>query len=154
MDKPDDTLTLFQQYCRGDLTLGQWYQRVVKLPAEELVRRLGGSEWFANKIEVPGETIYEVITEEDKTGFGIAVVEIVHSQPHHHYHTQERYVLVEGALEVYLPGQRVRLEKAGESVMIPCAATHSARGIYGPARVIAVTIPAWASSDHAHYLSR
>lgn len=103
------------------------------------------------KIELPNETIYEILCEEDGLGCGAAVADIVCSEAHHHEVMTEVYVLVSGALRLYLvePNQVIHLSARGQSFTILPGITHFAEQVgEEPARVIVNSIPSWTPSDH------
>lgn len=105
--------------------------------------------WFKNRVEVPGETIFEIVTEGDGVDFGVAEVEIIDSLAHFHKETREVYILLSGKLEIRLNDKTVVLENYGETVTIPQNVVHSAKSLgYGPAGVLIVTMPAWTQADH------
>ncbi|MBI2637719.1 MAG: cupin domain-containing protein [Candidatus Sungbacteria bacterium] len=105
---------------------------------------------YKNRIEVPGEVIFEVITAEDGEGFGQAIVDIHASKEHYHTRTVEFYTLISGRLAVYINGKATLLESPGDTAKIPIGAWHWAesRPESSSARVSVITIPAWSESDH------
>lgn len=106
--------------------------------------------WYKNKVEVPVEVIYEIVTESDGLGWGVAVAEVTMSKPHFHKHTEEEYLLLSGKLNVHVGGTTYFLEKPGDKVHIFPGAVHWAESPdldnVGSIRVI--TIPAWTPEDH------
>lgn len=103
---------------------------------------------YKNKVENPGETVYEIIVAKDDVGFGLAIVDIKKSQLHVHREITEDYLVRNGTLEVILNGKCQVLRK-GESITIPPNVEHEARSLeQNPARIIVVSYPAWTSEDH------
>jgi len=100
------------------------------------------------KIEVSGETIYEVVTEKDDPRFSFAVAEIEQSQAHFHKKTIEVYILISGKLEVRIGHCAIILSRPGDIVTIPLDAVHSARSLVRERSWVAVlTLPPWSSKD-------
>ena len=106
--------------------------------------------WYKNKVELPEEVIYEIVTKEDDQGFGLAVADVIRSKPHRHLITAESYVLLSGRLLVYIGNCPFSLERPGALIKIPLGATHWAETLnHGcPARISIVTIQAWTPEDH------
>jgi len=105
--------------------------------------------WYKNKVEIPGETIYEIVTAQDNAGFGLAVAEIEKSQPHYHLKTHETYTLISGILNVHIGESVVRLIVPGKSVEIPMDVIHWAEKIGEERpRISVLTVPAWVPEDH------
>lgn len=107
--------------------------------------------WYKRKVVVPDgqETIYEIITEEDGLGFGLAVADVVRSVPHLHRHTREKYVLVSGRLQVVIGNGTHHLCEPGHAVDIPLNAVHWAKSANeAPARILVLTFPPWSPDDH------
>ena len=115
------------------------------------------SQWYKNHIVVPCEEIFEIVTDTDGLGWGLAVARIVESRPHVHEKTKETYTLISGVLKVHLwpPDidalpKIILLAEPGQSVAIPANVTHWAespdenRG----AMVLVLSIPAWNKEDH------
>lgn len=102
-------------------------------------------QWYKNKIDLPKETIYEIITADDNTGFGIALADIKKSDPHFHRKTVEVYTLISGKLVVHLGDHKVVLLSRGDTVTIPPCTIHWAEG---DGRILVETIPAWIFEDH------
>lgn len=113
------------------------------------MKRREDTVWYKNKVEVLGETIYEIVTAEDNAGFGLAVAEIEKSQPHYHLKTRETYTLISGVLRVHIGEHMKVLEHAGESAQIPKGVTHWAEQVGKEIpRVSILAIPAWTPKDH------
>lgn len=110
------------------------------------------SNWYKREpVNVPGEVIYEVVTSEDGQDFGLAIVDIIEAQPHHHTKTRETYVLISGEIEVMIDSKPHKLTKPGRSLEIPLNSVHFGRSLgTGAARVAVVTIPPWSADDHHH----
>ncbi|TSC82775.1 MAG: hypothetical protein G01um101420_133 [Parcubacteria group bacterium Gr01-1014_20] len=109
--------------------------------------------WYKSKFEAPdgNETVYEVVTSGDGTGFGIAVADIIQSKPHRHEKMIETYTLVEGMLAVRIDDRVFLLSVEGQSIQIFPGQVHSAWSHYGrehPARVLVFSSPAWTLEDH------
>lgn len=106
--------------------------------------------WYKGEpVRIPGEVIYEVITEEDGQEFGVAIADVEEAQPHHHNKTSETYVLVSGEIEINIDGARHKLTRPGESIEIPLGKVHFGKSLGdGPARVAVITTPPWSSEDH------
>lgn len=104
-------------------------------------------------VVVPGERIFEYVTAADQQPYGIAIAEIMASQPHRHDRTRECYTLLRGRLEVFLKiggeaGSAI-LSRFGDNVVIPIGATHWARSLGDrPAIVAVASTPAWTPEDH------
>lgn len=100
------------------------------------------------RIDLPKETIYEMIGAQDGLGWSLAIADIIQSEPHFHRHTLETYTVVEGDLEVNLEG-RFYLLHPGDSMLIPLLSVHSARSLTDqPARILVSCIPGWTAEDH------
>lgn len=106
--------------------------------------------WYKNKVEVPGETIYEIITKEDDEGFGLALAVISKSEPHYHNDTLEQYTLLDGKLLVHIGRHQIMLEKPLYTVIIPKGKVHWAEACPkgSSAKVQVITSPAWTPEDH------
>ncbi|MDP3785206.1 MAG: cupin domain-containing protein [bacterium] len=105
------------------------------------------SAWYRRKIVRPGETIYELRIPK-RFGFGLAIAEIRHSEPHLHERTEERYVPVDGGLVLYLGGESYPLSR-DDNQLVPIGTVHWAESTDGtPARVLVITDPPWRKSDH------
>lgn len=103
---------------------------------------------YKNKVENPGETVYEIIAAEDDVGFGLAIADIEKSQLHIHREMTEDYLVRNGTLEVILNGKRHVLRE-GESITIPPDTEHEARSLeQDPGRIIVISYPAWTPEDH------
>lgn len=105
---------------------------------------------YKNMVNVPGETIYEVITEEDGRGFGFAYALISKSEPHFHKDLLETYILMEGKLLVHLDKEGAILKYPLAHVQIPKGVTHWAEAYPkgNIARVLVFSRPAWTKKDH------
>ena len=100
---------------------------------------------------VPGERIFELVTAADDQPYGIAVVEVQESQPHHHNRTRECYLLLRGRVEVFVNGDSTILERFGDRIVIPPGVPHWARAVGGggqPAVVAVISDPPWTPEDH------
>ncbi len=106
--------------------------------------------WYKKRVELAGETIYEIVSGEDNQGFGLAVADIIRSQPHFHRNTVESYTLLSGRLVVYKDGRPFLLEHPGATIKILLGSIHWAESLdqYVPARISVVTVPAWTAEDH------
>lgn len=110
--------------------------------------------WFQKKIEVPGETIYEIVTAADNAlGFGVAAADIAVSKRHKHSVTDELYVLLEGKLRITTGAEGssrdIYLEKPGTTCFIARGRAHHAESLgTKPARVLVISLPAWTPEDH------
>lgn len=106
--------------------------------------------WYKKKVELPQETIYEVISSEDDHGFGLAIADIIRSERHYHRITVESYTLISGKLVLHLDDQTVYMDRPGMSITIPTNCRHWARSLFvhESARVSVVTVPAWTKEDH------
>lgn len=105
-------------------------------------------------IDVPGERIYEFVTEADGRPYGIALVELMASQRHVHRETKEVYVLVEGTAEAHITrGERMGMLRVlrvpGDCAEISPNEPHWARSTNDqPAHVIVISTPPWQETDH------
>ena len=106
--------------------------------------------WYKNRIELPGEIIYEVIAGEDNQGFGLAVADIKKSKPHYHLITVEAYTLISGHLIVYVDGCPFLLERPGAGIKIPLGVVHWTENLDPTtyARISVITVPPWTPEDH------
>ena len=105
--------------------------------------------WYQNKVERPGEVIYEIVTSKEKLGFGVVMALITKSEPHSHNECLEIYVLLSGMLTVHLDSERTILDDPGCVLHIPKGTVHSAESLNDtPARVLAISMPAWTKEDH------
>ncbi len=106
--------------------------------------------WYKNRVELPGEIVYEIVTGEDGQGFGLAVASIMSSKPHHHLVTTEVYTWISGRLIVHIDGHPFLLERPGAGVKIPLGTIHWAESLDQTtyARISVVTVPAWTPEDH------
>ncbi len=99
------------------------------------------------------ETVSVLVDASDNLGCGIAVAEIIKSQPHKHLHTRETYVLLSGTLAVTMTCERGSpyrvLTQPGDTVDIPLDTVHFAEALgHEPARILVTTIPPWSPDDH------
>lgn len=99
---------------------------------------------------VPGEIIEETYRD-PKGRWGVAIVKIWSSVPHLHRKSLEAYLLLSGALRVFL-GVRGRTEvldiPRGICIIKPNT-VHWAQSIgREPAEVAVFSMPAWRASDH------
>lgn len=100
---------------------------------------------YKNKIDLPGEVIYELI---DGLDWSLAIADITNSLPHFHRHTLETYTVVTGVLEVTVDNERYILN-AGDVFVIPLYAVHSAKSLTNePARILVSCLPGWTAEDH------
>jgi len=100
------------------------------------------------KLNLPQETIYELVGEKDNLAWSLAVADIKQIVPHFHRHTLETYTVVAGILEVTINNENSVL-RAGDVVTIPINAIHTARSLSeGPARILVSCLPAWTEEDH------
>lgn len=106
--------------------------------------------WYKKKIELPEETIYEIVSGEDNQKFGLAVADIIRSRPHFHRNTAESYTLLSGCLVVYIDGRTFLLEQPNSVLKIPVGTVHWAESLdrNSPARISVATVPAWTPEDH------
>ncbi len=105
--------------------------------------------WYQDRVEVPGEVIYKIVTSEEKLGFSVAMALITKSEPHSHNECLESYVLLSGRLTVHLDSERTILDESGCVLHIPKGTVHSAESLDDtPARVLVISIPAWTKEDH------
>ena len=104
--------------------------------------------WFKRKVEVPGETIYEIITEEDDLGFGLALAEIHESKKHVHHRTKEFYFVVEGSLSLTVGKQVITLNPFESYSISPNQQHHAKKKGKKAAKVLVLTSPAWSMEDH------
>lgn len=148
-----------------------WLEQQLETAGKEIaawplwMKRAAGVEppWdYKRKLTLPGEVIYEIITEEDGLGFGIAIAEISESRAHFHRHAKEFYFLLEGSISVEIMniwGARDPVASAENSVVIlhaynrmlyiPPGHPHQAKKIgENPGKVLVFTTPAWSSKDH------
>ena len=58
--------------------------------------------WYKQRIELGDEVVYELITADDECGFGVAIADIMVSEPHFHVTTHETYILLDGAAVIKL----------------------------------------------------
>ena len=105
--------------------------------------------WYKNKVKASlGETIYEIITEEDGLSFGMAVADIERSEAHMHRDTTEIYTVLEGEVELTIDG-KTKILTAGDTITIRPGPVHSAKSLTKKrARVSVTSSPPWSPSDH------
>jgi len=111
---------------------------------------------YKHEIDLPQETIYEMVATQEGLGFSVAIADIVQSEPHYHVYTIETYVVLSGVLEVMIDDQPTILHP-GDALTVPLLAIHSAKSLtQEPARIMATCVPGWTQEDHlpaAHTIS-
>ncbi len=105
--------------------------------------------WYQNRLEFPGEVLYEIVTAENTLPFGVMMVLLTKSRPHFHKHTREKYVLISGSLTVHIDDECVMLTRPMDEVDIPINMTHWAESFTPdtPAQILVITTPAWTKED-------
>lgn len=102
------------------------------------------------KIELSGETIYELVDTESGIGWSAAIADVVESRPHKHLFTKETYTMLDGVLEVVIDDKKYILHP-GEVISIPINAVHWAKSLTNqPARILVSCIPGWTQEDHIY----
>ena len=95
------------------------------------------------------ETIIEIVPAADNCGFSVAIALIDWSEAHVHREREEEYILISGALDVYIGREVVHLERPGQSVVIPKQTIHRAESMGRDTAIIAVKCtPPWTPDDH------
>lgn len=103
---------------------------------------------FQYQLNLPKETIYELISSHDGLGWSLAIADIVDTVPHYHRRTLETYTVVTGILEVTVDDEKHVLHP-GDVITIPIGSIHSARSLtQEPARILVSCLPGWTSDDH------
>ena len=89
-----------------------------------------GRWWFKNKVTVSGEKIFEVITESDGLGYGLAIVDITESKRHVHPDNMvEVYTLISGKLMFTIDDREISLTWPGATASIVGGEKHSAKSL-------------------------
>lgn len=105
---------------------------------------------YKSKVELNGETIYELIDTDCGLGWSAAVADIIESRPHKHLFTKETYTMLEGVLEVFIDDKKYILHP-GEVLSIPLNAIHWAKSLTNqPARILVSCTPGWTQADHIY----
>lgn len=105
-------------------------------------------ELYKFKLELPKETIYELVGTNEGLGWSLAIADIIESEPHYHHFTSETYTLVTGILEVSIDGAK-HVMHPGDVLVIPLDTVHSAKSLNEqPARVLVSCVPGWTQEDH------
>lgn len=104
----------------------------------------------SQKIEIGnGDEVIYILGVDPAWGASVAIADIRQSQPHKHLRTYETYVLLAGALEVFVDGVIYTLETPGDTVEIPLGFVHWARALgEAPGRIMVITTPPWTHEDH------
>lgn len=111
-------------------------EKVIK----ELKEKYPEANLFLNNEDNPTEIVAEI---EPKNGKAIAVID--KSISHVHNHTEERYVIIKGDLELFIDGER-RCLKEGDIFDIRPGQVHYAVG--NETWVEAISNPPWSPEDH------
>lgn len=108
-----------------------------------------GSHLYQSRVDLPNDTVYEIVTSNDGLGWSLAVIDIGKGgDAHYHLHTAETYTVLSGTIEVLVDGQAIIL-RAGETFKVPLNTVHSAHSTSdAPARVLVSCIPGWTPEDH------
>lgn len=105
-------------------------------------------ELYKVRIDLPKETIYEMVGEAEGLGWTLAVADITQSAPHFHRYISETYIMVTGVLEVTIDDKQYVMHP-GDVIVIPANAVHSARSLTDePARILVPCVPGWTPKDH------
>lgn len=102
------------------------------------------------KVELSGETIYELVDTDSGIGWSAAIADVVESRPHKHLFTKETYTMLDGVLEVVVDDKKYTLHP-GEVLSIPINAVHWAKSLTNqPARILVSCTPGWTQEDHIY----
>lgn len=105
-------------------------------------------ELYKLRIDLPNETIYELVGTEEGLGWSMAIADIVQTAPHYHRDLSETYIVVSGLLEVTVDDKSYVMRQ-GDVMVIPTNAVHSARSLTDePARILVSCVPGWTPEDH------
>lgn len=103
---------------------------------------------YKTRLDLPGETIYELIGTDKNLGYSCAIADIIESQPHYHKHTAEAYVMLAGIAEVTINDVQHVLYP-GDVLAIPLNGVHFVRSLTNqPARILVSCVPGWTAEDH------
>lgn len=102
------------------------------------------------KVELSGETVYELVDTDSGIGWSVAIADVLESRPHKHLFTKETYTMLEGVLEVFIDDKKYILHP-GEVISIPLNAVHWAKSLTNrPARILVSCTPGWTQEDHIY----
>ena len=108
------------------------------------------------ELHLGGEVLYEIITEADQVGYGIAVADIFESERHWHKFTTETYHVLHGTGRVEMVDESEKVVKEirqGDTLVIKPGIVHHAYNMKpynkGDEFIVLVhSMPAWSQEDH------
>ena len=99
---------------------------------------------YQNKIELQGYTVFEILSD---VAWSIAVIDLQEAPKHFHKLGQERFLVLNGELNIALDGVP-HILKAGQSVHIPPGIVHHLKSnLETPVRVLCINFPAFDATD-------